>query len=165
MAWADVEWSNGDTPTEAKFDQMVDNADYLRDALRGRCIMHAARAIETDWNVVFGGGEDRAVRVTVGPYEFISDVYSVSSPTGFISGLQNLDVSGLAASGVYAMTVGFIVVGIYDTYILDLATGWFLATADTNYLSCFGTFSPGGGGAFSYLKGFTAIVTRDNESF
>ena len=155
MAWLDVEWANGDTPTAAKGNQMQDNLDYVREALRGQIVAQEATNLEA----ASMSTANWAVRVNIGALEWTS---SSITGTSFaeLAGLKNQDISTLTNGVAYLLTVT--AEGNSATALLLSST--YVAHADGDFLSIFGEVRKGATDLAS-LRGYTAIVTRDDEGF
>lgn len=157
MAYVDREWSNGDVPTAVKGNGMQDNLDYVREVLRGRIAAQEATAVEmpvastTDWDI----------RVNIGALEWTSS--SVTS-TGYVelAGLKNKDISTLTDGVAYLLTISGVSVGGAVTRYL---ASTYVAHADGNFLSVFGEARKASASHLAELRGYTAIVTRDDEGF
>ncbi len=157
MAWADVEWSNGDTPTETKGDQMQANLDYIREVLRGQTVAQEACNVESsamstsDWNL----------RVNVGPLEWTSDLIA-STTFAEVNGLRNKDISSLTTGVAYLLTI----TAVGNSQQQQLLATTYIAHDDGNYLTICGKVRAADPGTpLASIMGYTALVTRDNEGF
>ena len=159
MAYTDVEWSHGDTPTEAKLDTMQGNLDYVREAMRARVIFQNAGTdrlygvpAETDWQM----------RLTIGTYTFTSN--TINSPGTFadVTGLRNKSITGLTLTVPYLFEISAVPSG-YPTQLL--LRGYWIRYSEGNRLSVFASAHAGYGATYAQYRGVTIIATRDNEGF
>lgn len=154
-SYTDVEWANGQVLTETKLDQMQENLDYVRDSMRGRTVANQASKIEFFQT----GTQDWSLRVNVGANEWTSTLIT-SSSYGELAGIKNKNI-GTLTDGV-AYLLAFVAVSGFVTVQLGGAT--FVASADANFLSIFAEVRIGATNQAA-IRGYTAIVTRDNEGF
>jgi len=157
MAWLDVEWTNGDTPTSTKANQMDDNLDYVRESARGWTVAQEAGYVEASGMGAF----DWSLVVAVGGLEFTSSL--ITGGYADVAGLLNLDISSLTAGVAYQLAVSAKITG--GSIITELMAFTFVPRVDMSYLSIFGECTKGSGGNLAAVRGFTAIATRDNEGF
>ena len=86
---------------------------------------------------------------------------TISSGTyGDVSGLANLDISTLVAGVPYTLAI----TGVQGSDEVLMASSTYFATEDLDFLTIFGQVRRGSAG-IAALRGYTALVTRDNEGF